>query len=89
MPFHVQVVAAEVIVMPRSCSCLHPVHGRRALVHLSDTVVYTRVEENALGRRRLTGVDVSHNSDVPAFYERYCACHFESFCKPSSRYSKI
>jgi len=25
-----------------------------------------RIEENALGRRRLTGVDVRHNPDVPA-----------------------
>ena len=46
---------------------LHPVHGGRALVHLADTVIHARIEENALGRRRLAGVDVSHDADVAAF----------------------
>jgi hypothetical protein len=46
---------------------LHPVHRRGPLVHFADTVIHTRIEENALGRRRLAGVDVSHNPDVPAF----------------------
>ena len=45
---------------------LHPVHGRSALVHLTDTVRDARIEEDALGRRRLAGVDVRHDSDVPA-----------------------
>jgi hypothetical protein len=36
-------------------------------VHLADTVIHTRIEENALGRRRLAGVDVSHDADVAAF----------------------
>jgi hypothetical protein len=44
-------------------------------VHLTDTVVDARIEENALGRRRLAGVDVSHDADVAAFLKRYCACH--------------
>jgi hypothetical protein len=71
IPFHVQVVAAEVIVMPRSCSC--------SLVHLSDTVRDARIEQDALGRRRLPGVDVSHDADVPTFCESYCACHGDPF----------
>jgi hypothetical protein len=45
---------------------LHPVHGRSALVHLADTVRDSRIEEDALGRRRLTGVNMRHNPDVPA-----------------------
>jgi hypothetical protein len=35
-------------------------------VHLADTVRDARIEEDALGRRRLTGVNVRHNPDVPA-----------------------
>ena len=54
---------------------LHPIHGGRALVHLADTVRDARIEQDALGRRRLAGVDVSHDANVPAFCERYCACH--------------
>ena len=54
---------------------LHPVHGRSALVHLADTVRDARIEEDALGRRRLAGVDVRHDSDVPATIQRCSACH--------------
>jgi hypothetical protein len=43
---------------------LHPVHHGRALVDLTDLVSATGVVEDALGRRRLTGVDVSHDPDV-------------------------
>jgi hypothetical protein len=64
---------------------LHPVHGRRTFVHFADTVIDARIEEDALGRRRLTGVDVSHDADVAAFFERYCASHGESFCENESR----
>ena len=45
---------------------LHPVHRGRALVDLTDLVGAAGVVEDALGRRRLTGVNVRHNSDVPA-----------------------
>jgi hypothetical protein len=34
-----------------------------------------RIEEDALGRRRLAGVDVRHDSDVPATIQRCSACH--------------
>src|SRR6202021_2032645 len=40
---------------------LHPVDGRSALVHLTDTMRDARIEEDALSRRRLAGVDVRHN----------------------------
>ena len=43
---------------------LHPVHDRRALVDLADLVGAPRVVEDALGSRRLTGVDVRHDPDV-------------------------
>src|SRR5215213_8404157 len=44
---------------------LHPVHRRSALVHLADLVRDARVEEHALGRGGLTGIDVRHDADVP------------------------
>jgi hypothetical protein len=36
-------------------------------VHLADFVGAAGVVENALGRRRLTGVDVRHDPDVAGF----------------------
>src|SRR5207244_6418722 len=42
----------------------HPVHDRRALVHLADLVGPPRVVEDPLSRRRLPGVDVRHDPDV-------------------------
>ena len=43
---------------------LHPVHDRSALVDLAHLVGPPRVVEDALGRRGLTGIDVSHDADV-------------------------
>ena len=43
---------------------LHPVHGGGAVVHLTDLVADTGVVEDALRRRRLSGVDVRHDADV-------------------------
>ena len=43
---------------------LHPVHRRAALVDLADLVRLAGVEQDALGRRRLAGVDVGHDADV-------------------------
>ena len=43
---------------------LHPVHDRGALVDLAHLVGAAGVVEDALGRRRLTGVDVRHDPDV-------------------------
>ncbi len=43
---------------------LHPVHDGGALVNLPHLVGPPCVIEDALGRRRLTGVDVSHDPDV-------------------------
>src|SRR6185503_13936595 len=54
---------------------LHPVHGRRALVHLADLVRAARVVQDALGRGRLTGIDVGHDADVAVLLERRGACH--------------
>ena len=47
----------------------HPVHDRRALVDLADLVRAPGVVEDALGRRRLAGVDVRHDPDVAGVLE--------------------
>ena len=49
---------------------LHPVHDGSALVDLTDLVRDTGVEQDPLGRRRLTGVDVRHDPDVADLGER-------------------
>ena len=43
---------------------LHPVHGGGAFMHFTDFVRDTRVEQDALGRRRLAGINVRHDADV-------------------------
>jgi hypothetical protein len=35
-------------------------------MHLADTVGDARIEQDAFGRRRLPGVNVRHDPDVPA-----------------------
>ena len=49
---------------------LHPVHHRRALVHLAHLVGLACVVEDALGGRRLAGIDVGHDADVARLVER-------------------
>ena len=56
---------------------LHVVHDGRAVVHLADLVRHARVEEDALGRRRLPGVDVRRDADVPITLNGRRACHGE------------
>ena len=77
----------DAIVAPHTCCgrgrngdaalllLLHVVHGRGALMHFADAVRDARVEQDALCRCRLSGVDVRHDSDVPATIQRYGACH--------------
>ena len=57
---------------------LHPVHRCCAVVNFTDFVVHARVKQDALGRRRLAGVDVSANTDVTVALDRCLASHFES-----------
>jgi hypothetical protein len=44
-------------------------------VHFANAMGDPRVIEDALGRRRLSGVDVRHDSDIPATVERYLSRH--------------
>ncbi len=53
----------------------HPVHRGRALVDLADLVGAAGVVEDALGRRRLAGVDVRHDPDVAGVFESELAWH--------------
>jgi len=56
---------AEVMVMPRSCSCSIQ-SMMRCFVDLADAVRLSRIKQDALRRRGLPGVDVGHDADVPA-----------------------
>src|SRR6185369_13833966 len=53
----------------------HPVHHRGALVDLAHFVGAAGVVEDALGRRRLAGVDVRHDPDVAGLVEWEAAWH--------------
>ena len=56
------------------------VHDGRPLVHLAELVRAAGVKEDALGRRRLTGVDVRHDPDVADVGERAGARHMSKVC---------
>ena len=47
---------------------LHPVHRGCALVNFTDLVRAAGVVQDALSRRRLTGVDVGHDPDVSGLF---------------------
>src|SRR5215472_10038537 len=57
---------------------LHPVHGGRAFIHRTDLVGHTGVIKDALGRRRLAGVDMRHDPDIPGVFEFECSSHSPS-----------
>src|SRR5713101_7643379 len=59
---HEAVVAALAIL-------LHPVHGGRAFIHGTNLVGHTRIKQDALGRRRLSRVDVRHDPDIARVFE--------------------
>src|SRR5690606_37902605 len=42
----------------------HPVHGGGAVMDFADLVADTRVEQDALGRGGLAGIDVGHDAEV-------------------------
>ena len=54
---------------------LHEVHGGGAVMHFADLVALAGVIQNALGRRRLAGVDMRGNADIAIAIERGCAGH--------------
>ncbi len=48
----------------------HPVHGGGPFVNLSHLVDAARIEKDAFGGRRFTGVNVRHDPDVPGLLDR-------------------
>jgi hypothetical protein len=54
---------------------LHPVHGGGALMDLADLVGLAGIIKDALGRRRLAGVDMRHDADIAVTLERMAAGH--------------
>src|SRR5271156_825489 len=57
---------------------LHPVHYRGAFVHFANLVGHTRIEQDALSGRRLSGVNVSHDPDVAGLIDLDLAWHSKS-----------
>ena len=57
---------------------LHPVHGGRTVVHFSDLVVHTGLEQNPLGSGCLAGVNMSGNTNVAVALNGGMASHDES-----------
>ena len=53
----------------------HVVHNRCAVVHLTEFARHARIEQDALRGRGLTGVDVSHDADVPDLVKCKVALH--------------
>ncbi len=52
---------------------LHPIRDGGAFMHLAHLVDHSGIKQNALGDRRLAGVNVRGNSDVPRSLERELA----------------
>ena len=53
----------------------HVIHNRCAVVHLAELARHARIEQNALGGRGFSGVDVSHDADVPDLVKCKVALH--------------
>ena len=56
---------------------LHPVHGRRAFMHLTQLVSTACVKQDPLRRCRLSGIDMGHYSDISGFLQRILPRHIE------------
>jgi hypothetical protein len=54
---------------------LHPVHRCGAVMDFADLVRLARVVEHALSRRRLAGIDVSHDAEVTVVFDLIFASH--------------
>ena len=63
---------------------LHPVHGSGSLVCLTNLVVNTGVIQDPLCQRRLTGVDMRHDPDIPGSLKRVLSVSHFSLLNPVS-----
>jgi hypothetical protein len=59
---------------------LHPVHDGRAVVDFAYLVRNAGVEEDALGGRRLSGINVSTDANVPIPLDGGRSRHFFESC---------
>lgn len=97
----VRINDVDAAVLPRTCcggrsdgdaSLLflrHPVHRCRTVVHFSNLVFLSCVEENSLRCCCLSGVNVCHDSNVPVLLQRDIAMVFDGCNVIScSRYSR-
>ena len=75
MSRHWQVVAADVMVMPRSCS--RAIQSMMAVPSCTSPILWVRprVVQDALSGGSFTGIDVSHDADVSHLLEWYGPCH--------------
>src|SRR5580704_1973797 len=80
LPFHSAVVAADVIVMPRSCSC--SMKSMVAAPSCTSPILWLLpIIEDALGRRRLAGIDVGHDAEVAVVLDLVRAGHYLGFLR--------
>ena len=78
----------DAVVAPKTCCCsggdsdaaflflLHPIHRGAAIMDLAHFVRFSGVIQDPLGRRRLTGINVRHNTDITKSIKGCFACHF-------------
>ena len=61
----------------------HPVHRGSTLMYLTHLMGQPRVVQNALGRRCLAGINVSHDADIARTFERCLPSHYTPSKKQS------
>ena len=47
----------------------HPVHGSRAFMGLTDFIVDAGIEQNTFRSRRLTSIDMGHDTDISGIFK--------------------
>jgi hypothetical protein len=75
-PFQWAVVAADVMVMPRSLLLSHPVHRSCAVMYFTYFVNTALYKKDTFRRRGFTGIDVGHDTNVSRFFQGKFSCHF-------------
>ena len=53
----------------------HPVHGGRSFVGFTDAVVLSCIEQDPFGGSGFSGIDMSHNTDVPDSFKWMASGH--------------
>ena len=66
---------------------LHPVHRRGAIMHLADFMRLAGVVEDALSRRRLPGINVSHDAEITIIFDCVAARHYSRSRKEVSGFT--